>query len=196
MPCRRNHILQRLREPNVEFPPQGILNPAAGHIRMAVRKRNVGLDVIDGRAVAQVGPQHMDDGTVVGKLDTIELDAGETDGIGAKRTARGKYAHALGSTQTRRTHGLRPLGVGAGPVLRLGIGGDVFRRAAGRSVFKAPEQPQVREGLQALDCCVGGKFRPKDDASLSWGAKKLLRGMPNFCGRSVCMCATDSLPVH
>ena len=63
----------------------------------------------------------MDDGTVVGELDTIELDAGKTDGIGAKRAACGKYAHTLGSTQARRTHSLRPLGIGAGPVLRLGI---------------------------------------------------------------------------
>ena len=149
--CGRDHLLQRLWKVNIELLPRRILNPAAGRIRVAVRKRNVGLDIVDGRAVAQVRSQHMDDGAVVGKLDTIELDAGKTDGIGAKRAARGKYAHALGSTQARRTHGLRPLGVGAGPVLRLGIDGDVFGRAAGRSVFKAPEQPQVREGVQTLN---------------------------------------------
>lgn len=106
MPCGRNHLLQRLWEVNVELLPRRILNPAAGRVRVTVRKRNVGLDVIDGRAVAQVDPQHMDDGAVVGKLNTIELDADKTDGIGAKRTARGKYAHALGSTQARRSHGL------------------------------------------------------------------------------------------
>ena len=139
--CGRDHLLQRLRELDIELLPRRILNPAARCIRVAVRKRNVGLNVVDGRAVAQIGSQHMNDGTVVGKLHAVELDAGETDRIRAKRTACGKHAHALGPAQARRTHGLRPLGVGAGPVLRLGIGGDVFRRAAGRSVFKAPEQP-------------------------------------------------------
>ena len=83
----------------------------------------------------------MDDGAIVGELDTIKLDAGEPDGIRAKRTARGKDAHMLGSTQTRRAHGFRPLGIGAGPVLRLGIGSYVLSRAAGRSVFEAPQQP-------------------------------------------------------
>lgn len=83
----------------------------------------------------------MNDGAIVGELDTIELDAGEPDGIRAKRTARGKHAHALGSTKTRRAHGLRPFDVGAGPVLRLGIGSYVLSRAAGRSVFEAPQQP-------------------------------------------------------
>ena len=83
----------------------------------------------------------MNDGTIVGKLNTIELDAGKTDGIGAKRTACGKHAHALGSTQTRRAHGFRPFCVGAGPVLLFGIGGYVLSRAAGRAVFEAPEQP-------------------------------------------------------
>ena len=106
VPCGRNHLLQRLWKLDIELLPWHIFNPAAGRIRVAVRKRNVGLDVVDGRAVAQIGSQHMDDGAVVGKLDTIELDADKTDGIGAKRTARGKSAHALGSTQARRSHGL------------------------------------------------------------------------------------------
>ena len=83
----------------------------------------------------------MDDGAVVGKLDAIELDAGKPNGIRAKRTARGKHAHTFGSTQTRRTHGFRPFCVGAGPVLRFGIGGYVLSRAAGRTVFEAPQQP-------------------------------------------------------
>ena len=83
----------------------------------------------------------MNDGAIVGELDAIELDAGEPDGIRAKRTARGKDTHALGSAQTRRAHGFRPLDVGARPVLRLGIGSYVVCRAAGRSVFEAPQQP-------------------------------------------------------
>ena len=139
--CGKDHILQRLRELDVELLPRRVFNPAAGRIRVTVGKRNVGLDIVDGRAVAQVGPQHMDDGAIVSELDTIELDAGEPNGIRAKRTARGKHAHALGSAQTRRAHGLRPLDVGAGPVLRLGIGSYVLNRAAGRSVFEAPQQP-------------------------------------------------------
>ena len=139
--CGRDHVLKRLRELDVELLPRRAFNSAARCIRVAVGKRNVGLNVVDGRAVAQVAPQHMDDRTIVGELNTIELDAGETDGIRAKRAARGKYAHALGSTQTRRTHGFRPFCVGAGPVLRLGIGSYVLSRAAGRSVFKTPQQP-------------------------------------------------------
>ena len=114
----------------------------------------------------------MDDGAVVGKLHAVELNAGEPDGIRAKRTARGKDTHALGSAQTRRAHGLRPLDVGAGPVLRLGIGSYVLSRAAGRSVFEAPQQPQVREGVQTLNRCIGGKFRLKNDASLQMGRQK------------------------
>lgn len=114
----------------------------------------------------------MDDGAVVGELNTIELDAGKPDGIRAKRTARGKHAHALGSTKTRRAYSFRPLGIGAGPVLRLGIGSYVLSRAAGRSVFEAPQQPQVREGVQTLNCCIGGKFRLKNDASLQMGRQK------------------------
>ena len=101
-------------------------------------KEETGLDVINGRAVAQVGPQYMDDRAIIGELNTAELDAGEPDGIRAKRTACGKHAHTLGSTQTRRAHGFRPFCVGAGPVLRFGIGGYVLSRAAGRSVFEAP----------------------------------------------------------
>ena len=55
--CRRDHILQRLRELDVELLPRSVLDPAAGRIRVTVRKRNVGLNVVDGRAVAQVGPR-------------------------------------------------------------------------------------------------------------------------------------------
>lgn len=83
----------------------------------------------------------MDDGAIVGELNVIEPYAGKSDRIGAKRAARGKDAHALGSAQTRRAHSFRPLGIGAGPVLRLGIGSYVLSRAAGRSVFEAPQQP-------------------------------------------------------
>ena len=139
--CGRNHILQRLRELDIELLPRSILNPAAGRIWMAIRKRNVGLNVVDGRAVTQIGSQHMDDGAVVGKLHAVELNAGKTDGIGAKRAACGKYAHALGSTQARRAHGFRPFCVGAGPVLCFSVDGNIFSRAAGRAVFEAPEQP-------------------------------------------------------
>ena len=114
----------------------------------------------------------MDDGAIVGALNAAELNAGKTDRIRAKRTARGKHAHALGSAQTRRAHGLRPLGVGARPVLRFGIGSYVLSRAAGRSVFEAPQQPQVREGAQTLNRCIGGKFRLKNDASLQMRSQK------------------------
>ena len=54
--CGRDHILQCLRKLNIELLPRSILDPASGRIRVAVRKRNVGLDVVDGRTVAQVGP--------------------------------------------------------------------------------------------------------------------------------------------
>ena len=114
----------------------------------------------------------MNDGAIVGELDSIELDAGKSNGIRAKRAARGKHAHTFGSAQTRRTHGFRPLGISAGPVLRLGIGSYVLSRAAGRSVFEAPQQPQVREGIQTLNRCIGGKFRLKDDAPLQMGRQK------------------------
>lgn len=79
--CGRDHVLKSLRELNIELLPRSILNPAARCIRVTVRKRNVGLNVVDGRAVAQVGPQHMNDGAIIGELDTIELDAGKPDGI-------------------------------------------------------------------------------------------------------------------
>ena len=114
----------------------------------------------------------MDDGAIVGELDTIKLDAGEPDGIRAKRTARGKHSHTFGSAQTRRAHGFRPFCVGAGPVLRFSVDGNILSRAAGRSVFEAPQQPQVREGVQTLNRCIGGKFRLKNDASLQMGRQK------------------------
>ena len=114
----------------------------------------------------------MDDGAIVGELNVIEPYAGKSDRIGAKRAARGKDAHALGSTQARRAHGFRPLDVGAGPVLRFSVDGNILSRAAGRSVFEAPQQPQVREGVQTLNRCIGGKFRLKNDASLQMGRQK------------------------
>ena len=40
---RRDHILQRLRKLDVELLPRRVFNPAARCIRVAVRKRNVGL---------------------------------------------------------------------------------------------------------------------------------------------------------
>ena len=53
----------------------------------------------------------------------------------------------------------------------------------------------MREGIQTLNCCVGANTGSKTMRPCRWGAKKLLRGMPNFCGRSVCMCAIGSMPV-
>ena len=54
--CGWDHVLKSLRELDVELLPRSVLNPAAGRIRMTVRKRDVGLDIVDGRAVTQVGP--------------------------------------------------------------------------------------------------------------------------------------------
>ena len=104
--CGRDLVLQCLCKLDVELLPRVVLDPAARCVRMTVRKRNVGLDVVDRRAVAKVGAQHMDDGTVVGELNAIELYTGKADGIGAKRATCGKHAHALGTSQARRTHGL------------------------------------------------------------------------------------------
>ncbi len=156
---------------------------------MAVGKGNVGLDVIDGRAIAQVSAPNMDDGAALGKLNALQLHAGKANGVGPKRAARGEYAHPLAATQTRRTHRGRPVGSSARVVVRRGIGRNVTCRAARRPVLKAPEQPKMRELVQAAHRVCTGKLGLKDDAPLQVRGQKAVPGNTELLrqvGTNVC----------
>lgn len=66
----------------------------------------VGLDIVDRCAVSEVGTlyiYHRGIRTVI--IYTLYQDGGESEGIGAVRTARGKHPHPLVATKTWRTHG-------------------------------------------------------------------------------------------
>ena len=73
-------------------------------------KEETGLDVINGRAVAQVRSQHVNDGALRRQLHMIKLYAGKTYRIGTERASRSEDAAPLDTAQARRTHGRCPLG--------------------------------------------------------------------------------------
>ena len=93
-----------------ELMPGCVLDPSSRGLRMAVREGNIGLDVINGRAVAQVRSQHVNDGALRRQLHMIKLYAGKTYRIGTERASRSEDAAPLDTAQARRTHGRCPLG--------------------------------------------------------------------------------------
>ena len=104
----RHLSLQAFRKIHVQLAPRHRVDEAARRIGVAVGEKNVGLDVEDGRAVAQIGSEHVDDGTGVGKLHAIDFHARKPDGVRAKRTTGGEHAHALRVAEPRRAHRGRP----------------------------------------------------------------------------------------
>ena len=68
---------------------------AARGLRVAVHEGQVGLDVVDGRAVEHVRAAHAQDGAILAAVvDALQPHAGKADGIGAEGCARGEHAHA------------------------------------------------------------------------------------------------------
>ena len=124
------------REVHLELVPLVGLHPAVAGPRLGVGEGQVGLDVVDGRAVHHVGPHHEELGAaravVVGGvgLHAGEPHAGECKVVGAKARPRGEHAHAPRAAQAGRAHGGRPLA--AAVVLR-----------------EVPDEPHVVERLQA-----------------------------------------------
>lgn len=90
-------LLQFFGKLDFQLLPRGVFDPAATGILVAIGKGNVGLDVEDWRAVAQVCTKHVDDGSGLAVLYAIDFHAGETYRIGPKGAACGKNAYALGA---------------------------------------------------------------------------------------------------
>lgn len=164
--CGRDVFLQRLWEVDLELLPGVLLDEAADGVGMAVGEGDVGFDVVDRRAIAQVRPEDVDDRALVRELDVVEFHAGEADGIGSEGTACGKQAHALASPKARRAHGGGPFGVGALLALCCRVCGDVCGGAAGRSVLELPQQPKMAEALEAGDGGVDRELGLEDDVPL------------------------------
>ena len=139
---------------------------------MAVGERDIGLDVVDGRTVAQVGAENVDDGAFFRQLDTLELDAGEADGIRPERTARRKDAYTLRAAQTRRSHRARPVVVSSALVLGRGIACDIRRCSARRPILEPPDQPQVGEGIEPRNGGIARELGLEDDPPLEMGRQK------------------------
>ena len=108
----------------------GLCREAPGGVRVAVGVGDVGLDVVDGGAVHQVGAPHDEDGADVRPvLDGFQLDAGQSQRIGPEGRAGGKYAHPGVAAEAGRPDG----------------GGPAVPHRAG----KLPHQPDVAEILEA-----------------------------------------------
>ena len=88
----------------------GLCREAPGGVRVAVGVGDVGLDVVDGGAVHQVGTPHDEDGADVRPvLDGFQLDAGQSQRSWAgKGEAGGKYAHPGVAAEAGRPDGGGP----------------------------------------------------------------------------------------
>ena len=75
--------------------PGRFVDETARRIGVAVGEGNIGFDVKDGRSIAQVGAQHMDNRAVVGELDVVDFDAGQSNGVGAEWASGCEHSHAL-----------------------------------------------------------------------------------------------------
>ena len=177
--------LQLLGKVDVKLMPGRVFDPSAAGVWVAVGERDVGLDVVDGRAVAQVRAQHVDDGAGVHELHAVEFHARQSDGIRAERAACGEHAHALGAAQPRWPHGRRPArglrgggGCSLAPARRSGRSraGDVGGASARFAVLEAPEQPQVREAVDSGNGAVQRVFRFEHDAPLQMWGKEAVAG--------------------
>ena len=117
---------------DVEVVHLGLAREALGGVGVAVGVGNIGLDVVDGGAVHEVGSPHDEDGAHVGtNLDFFQLDAGQAQRIGPEGRAGGENAHAGVAAEAGRADRGRP-GVPHGP-------GEL------------PDQPDVAEIFQTAD---------------------------------------------
>ena len=161
---------------------------------VAVGEGNIGLDVKDGRSVAQVGAQHVNNRAVVGELDrVVDFDAGQSNGVGAEWTSG---LRTLPCALIRPKRG----GLTVGDAFRVRaafvVGGGICCKMCcavppRRAGFKFPKRP-VRASSRRVPRrrYFQRELGLENDAPPQCcGARKLLRGMPNFWGRSVRICA-------
>ena len=140
---RRHSLQQRRRAVHRQRPAGHGVGKAAGGLRVGVGVGDVGLDVVDGRAVHQVRPGHMEEGAVpAAKLHPHQAHGGQADGVGAEGGAGGKHPQPPVAAQAGRAHG-------GGPA--------VPDRPA-----ELPEQPDMGEALQPADGLAAAELRLKD----------------------------------
>lgn len=163
---------QAVGELDLKLVPRGALDPAARGVGMAVREGDVGLDVVDGRAVAQVRGEHVNLRAGVGQLDAVELHAREAQRVRAEGAPRREHAAALGAAEARRAHRGRPCAGRSALVGSGAVRGYVCRGAAGRPVLECPDQPQMAELLEPRHRLRQRELGLEDDAPLQVGREK------------------------
>lgn len=85
------HLRGYLHLQSLPFPP---IHKSAPRLRVTVGIGDIGLDVIDGCTIHEVGSQHMDDRPASGfPLNVVNAHRGQSQTIGTKRTARSKHTH-------------------------------------------------------------------------------------------------------
>ena len=133
---------------------------------MAVRIGDVGLDIVDGGAVHQVGTAHDEHRpNVRALLNSFQLYAGKPQRVRSEGGAGGKHAHPGVAAKARRAHGGRP----------------AFPHRAG----KLPHQPDMTEILQPAQGVGVAVFRGETISPRSSSTSPLWRGMPNLVGKAV-----------
>ena len=122
----------------------GLPGKALGGIRVAVRIGNVGLDIVDGGAVHQVGTAHDEHRPHVrALLNGLQLYAGKPQRVRPEGRPGGKHAHPGVAAKAWWAHGGRP----------------AFPHCAG----KLPHQPDMAEILQSAQGVGVAVFRGKND---------------------------------
>ena len=124
---------------------------------MAVGIGHIGLDVVDGGTIHEIGSQHMDDGTpMIVPVDMGDAHRRQSQRIRTERRTGSKYAHLLVAAQQRRPHHQT---VGGMPVGR-----------------KSPNQPEIIEPIHAPKRVCIAIGRLKHDFSLQFFHQSTLFG--------------------
>ena len=144
----------------------GLGRKARRGIRVAVGVWDIGLDVVDGGAVHEVGAPHDEDRAHLGPdLDFFQLDAGQAQRIGPERRAGGKHAHPGVAAQAGRADRGRPgIPHGPGELPHQPDVAEIFQPAHGVRVAvlrgKNDLAPQaVHQPALARDAKLGGERR-------------------------------------
>ena len=164
-PARLLHRLQQLR--GTLHPEAGLLGlagKAPRRLGAAVRVGEIGLHIIDGSAVHQVGPRYPERRPPLGMLlDPLQPDAGQANGVGAEGRTGGKHPHA----------GIPPKARGAhrrGPVFPHRLG-------------ELPDEPEVRKALQSPQGVRVTVLRLKDHRGAQLLHQAALPRDAEFCGK-------------
>lgn len=119
----RDVYLQRL--------PRPLIDETRASVRVSVGIGDVGLNIVDRRAIHQVSTKYVDDWRLTAsEVYFVNAHTRKADGIGAERRTRGEDPNALVATKTWRTDGEA----------------SVIVAAVSR---KLPDEPQVIKILQA-----------------------------------------------